>query len=106
VKIPRGSQRGIFNPIGKSVTVDHRPFISTRVTDIRVNKKKAADLAAFFNEEERRGVKRTCLFALDNHIGHCDKLFSFFLCTGVFACLRTGDACGMNRESAVLPCSP
>jgi len=40
--------------------------------------KKAADLAAFFNEKERRGVKRTCLFALDYHIGRCKKYFSFF----------------------------
>ena len=34
--------------------------------------KKAADSAAFFNEEERRGVKRTRFFALDYHIGRCD----------------------------------
>ena len=46
--------------------------------------KKAADLAAFFNEEERRGVKRTRFFALDYHIGCGDKYFRFFLWSAVF----------------------
>jgi hypothetical protein len=65
--------------------------------------KKAADLAAFFNEEERRGVKRTRFFALDYHIGRGDKYLRFFLWSAVFVCLRTGDACGMNRQCGDLP---
>ena len=35
-------------------------------------------MAAFFNEEERRGVKRTRFFALDYHIGRGDKYLRFF----------------------------
>jgi hypothetical protein len=44
-----------------------------------VSIKKAAKLAAFFKEEERRGVKRTRLTALYPDIGRKPENFIFFL---------------------------
>jgi hypothetical protein len=61
-----------------------------------VSIKKAAKLAAFFKEEERRGVKCTRLTALYPDIGGNRKNFIFFIAASV-ACLRTGNACVMNR---------
>jgi hypothetical protein len=40
--------------------------------------KKGGRFGRLFNEEERRGVKRTCCFALDHHIGRYDEYVSFF----------------------------
>jgi hypothetical protein len=102
-RVSRGLPCGGINPFLERYGIFHPNIITTGVAGIRINKKRRPIWPPFFKEEERSSVQ-PFLHLIPLSAPALETL-TFFSWADVFACLRTGDACAMNRRSGQLPCS-